>query len=173
MKVHAWLAGLTLTANLAMQAPAAVLPLAPPEARQFDFWIGEWEVFLPDGKKAGENRIEKVANDWGLLENWNGGGGYSGKSLNTWISERKRWQQFWVGSGDALELSGGLNAAGEMVLEGRSIGAGAKETRERITWTPNADGTVRQHWQQSSDGGATWTTAFDGLYRRRENKQAR
>lgn len=33
---------------------------------------------------------------------------------------------------------------------------------ERITWTPNADGTVRQHWEQSTDGGKTWTTAFDG-----------
>ena len=32
------------------QAPAAP-PLAcqSAEHRQFDFWIGEWEVFLPDG----------------------------------------------------------------------------------------------------------------------------
>ena len=28
-----------------------------------------------------------------------------------------------------------------------------------------ADGTVRQHWETSGDGGATWATAFDGLYR--------
>jgi hypothetical protein len=29
------------------------------------------------------------------------------------------------------------------------------------------DGRVRQHWETSKDGGATWTTAFDGYYRRR------
>ena len=34
------------------------------------------------------------------------------------------------------------------------------------TWTPNPDGTVRQHWEISSDAGKSWTTAFDGLYRR-------
>ena len=37
---------------------------------------------------------------------------------------------------------------------------------ERITWTPNTDGSVRQHWQQSSDNGATWETTFNGIYRR-------
>jgi hypothetical protein len=36
----------------------------------------------------------------------------------------------------------------------------------RITWTPNPDGTVRQRWDQSTDSGATWTTVFDGLYAR-------
>jgi hypothetical protein len=37
---------------------------------------------------------------------------------------------------------------------------------DRVTWTPNADGSVRQLWEKSADGGATWTTAFDGLYTR-------
>ena len=37
--------------------------------------------------------------------------------------------------------------------------------RERITWTPNADGSVRQHWETSTDDGKTWKTSFDGLYR--------
>jgi len=37
---------------------------------------------------------------------------------------------------------------------------------DRITFTPRADGTVRQFWQASRDGGTTWTTSFDGIYRR-------
>src|SRR3954469_17591449 len=28
-------------------------PAPPSEARQFDFWLGEWEVVTPDGKPAG------------------------------------------------------------------------------------------------------------------------
>ena len=40
-------------------------------------------------------------------------------------------------------------------------------TVERIAWTPDADGSVRQHWQQSTDDGASWATVFDGIYRRR------
>jgi len=137
----------------------------PPETKQFDFWLGEWDVTSPDGKPAGKSRIEKVGADWGVLENWTGAGGGSGKSLNTWFPEKKRWQQFWVGNGGALELSGGLNAQGEMVLESANRAEGG--TFDRITWTPNADGSVRQLWQQSADGGKTWTTAFDGIYRKK------
>jgi hypothetical protein len=67
-----------------------------------------------------------------------------------------------------LELAGGL-IDGRMVLasEPRKLRDGRSVTN-RITWTPNADGTVRQHWEQSFDAGQTWTTAFDGLYRRKK-----
>ena len=36
----------------------------------------------------------------------------------------------------------------------------------RISWTPNEDGTVRQHWETRT-GDADWTTLFDGLYTRK------
>lgn len=150
---------------IALCRATAQVPSPPSEARQFDFWLGEWEVMAPDGKKVGDSRIEKVAGGWGLLENWAGTGGYEGKSLNTWLPQKKQWQQFWVGAGDALELIGGLNGRGEMVLAGRAAKPGGKETVERITWTPNPDGTVRQHWESSVDNGVSWTTSFDGLYR--------
>lgn len=165
MKLSVWLASLMLVTPLLAQTPP---PTLPPEARQFDFWVGDWEVFSPDGRKAGENRIEKMAGGWGLIENWAGVGGYTGKSLNTWMPHKKQWQQFWIGVGGALELSGGLNAQGEMVLSGRAPGSEGKETINRITWTPRSDGTVRQHWESSPDGGTSWSTAFDGLYRRKK-----
>jgi hypothetical protein len=37
---------------------------------------------------------------------------------------------------------------------------------QRVTWTPSSDGTVRQLWESSEDGGTTWTTVFDGRYSR-------
>ncbi len=153
---------------MALNAPAQTPPPSlPPEARQFDFWLGEWEVTNPAGKPAGTSRIESVAASAGLLENWTGAGGYTGRSLNAWNATKKQWQRYWVGSGGrVLELSGGL-MNGSMVLMGEHPVNGTRRI-ERITWTPNADGTVRQHWEQSADGGETWTTAFDGLYRRRK-----
>jgi hypothetical protein len=162
-------AGLVLTASiLCAQAPAP-----PPVNRDFDFWIGEWDVTTPDGRPAGSNRIEPVAGGRGLLEHWEGAAqpdgrpGVPGKSLNAYDPATQKWRQFWVGGGGAvLELAGGL-ADGNMVLVGeRPLRDGRRQTN-RITWTPKADGTVRQHWEQSLDGGSTWTTAFDGLYRRR------
>ena len=47
-------------------------PPLPPEARQFDFWAGDWDVTSPDGQPAGTNRIEAIAGGAGLLENWTG-----------------------------------------------------------------------------------------------------
>ncbi len=139
----------------------------PPESRQFDFWLGNWDVTTPDGKPAGTSTIESVAGRAGLLENWRDVDGSSGKSLNVYNPAKKQWQQLWVGSnGGVLELTGGL-AGGRMVLKDEHDVHGRHVT-ERITWTPNADGTVRQLWEQSTDSGRTWVTVFDGLYRRRK-----
>jgi hypothetical protein len=160
-----------MTASLSAQTaspPATAQPTPlPPESRQFDFWLGEWDVTTPDGKPAGTSRIESIAGGAGLLENWQDIDGSSGKSLNVYNPAKKQWQQFWVGTGGGvLELAGGM-VAGNMVLGGEHL-AGGKPLLEKITWRPNVDGSVRQHWEQSTDGGKTWTTAFDGLYRRKK-----
>lgn len=160
--LHSVLIALLLSVNLSAQTP----PPLPPEARQFDFWIGEWEVTNPAGGLTGVNKIELVAGGAGLLEQWSGASGYSGRSLNAWNAAKKQWQQYWIGSdGGVLELSGGL-VDGRMVLSGEHEARGTRRV-EKITWTPNPDGTVRQHWERSVDAGKTWTTAFDGLYRRK------
>jgi hypothetical protein len=159
--------GLPASAQTTPPAAPPPPPVLPPESHQFDFWLGEWDVFNPKGKKVGESRIEAVADGWGILENWTGlppVPGNSGKSLNTYDASRKEWRQFWVGGG-LLEISGRL-VDGRMVLSGESDIGGPKSLN-RITWTPNPDGSVRQFWEQSSDDGKTWKPAFDGLYRHR------
>jgi len=156
---------ISMTASLiAQQSPSRPLP---PESRQFDFWIGEWEVTAPDGKPAGSSRIELIAGGAGLLENWSDADGSSGKSLNAYNAGTKQWQQYWIGSdGGVLELAGALTAD-SMVLTGEHEVRG-RRLIDRITWTPKADGSVRQHWEQSTDGGKTWVTAFDGRYRKKK-----
>ena len=57
-----------------------------------------------------------------------------------------------------------------MVLRGVTHNAQGAAVQNRITWTPNADGSVRQHWEASTDG-ETWTTAFDGRYVRKDVAQ--
>ena len=151
---------------LAQNAPApAPKPCAAPEYRQFDFWIGQWDVFNPAGKLVGHSRIEPFAGGCALLENWsslNPGG--DGKSINIYDATDKRWHQSWAdASGSRLLIEGGL-ANGSMVM---SAGTG---TVQRITWTPLAGGAVRQHWEISQDGGRTWTTSFDGKYVKHESQ---
>lgn len=146
----------------AEEKPAGPLP----EVRQFDFWVGDWEVTTPDGELSGHNCIEKLLGDRVLQENWTGTSGHVGRSFNLYDASIGKWRQFWVdASGLALVLTGGI-VDGAMVLEGARLSDG-KSVLDRITWTPNADGTVRQLWETSDDGGAKWTVIFDGLYRRK------
>ena len=140
-----------------------------PEHSEFDFWIGEWEVRGPKGKLAGHNRISKICGGCALLEEWQGTGGFSGKSLNTWSKERGVWHQTWVDSaGTLLLIEGGLHD-GVMVMEGTSVDPAHPDdlVHNRISWSVLSDGgdELRQHWETSPDG-VHWETAFDGYYRR-------
>jgi hypothetical protein len=152
-----------LTAILVAPAPA---PCEGPH-REFDFWLGEWEVRqnTPEGALAGHNRIERVAGGCGLVESWTGAKGTIGTSLNLYDAGAKRWQQTWVdSSGTLLRLEGGREGDA-MVMTGELPGPDGKPLRQRISWQALEDGSVRQHWQASPDG-KQWTTAFDGIYRR-------
>lgn len=134
--------------------------------RQFDFWLGEWNVRTPDGNLVGVNSITGESGGCVLHERYSTGRGYSGESLNIYDAARKVWHQTWVDtSGTLLLLEGGLRR-GSMVLEGQTVGANGQVTRHRITWTPGADGSVRQYWE-STDGDGQWRTAFDGFYTRK------
>jgi hypothetical protein len=135
------------------------------EHRQFDFWVGEWDVTAPNGQLAGRNSITRELSGCVLHEHWTGTGGLRGESFNTWDRTRKRWHQTWVSStGNLLVLEGGL-VNGAMQMSGESMSPKGP-VHNRITWTPSSDGTVRQFWETSVDGGKTWQVAFDGQYRR-------
>ena len=156
---------LVLVTPLAAQAPPSC---DAPEHRQFDFWIGNWSVTTPQGDLAGTNRIDRTLKGCVLVENWIGSKGGAGNSFNLWTAADGKWHQVWVDdSGNMLTLSGGLQGT-SMVLTGThpTPGRPAVTTTERITWTPLDGGKVRQLWESSTDGGATWTSQFDGIYSR-------
>jgi hypothetical protein len=137
-----------------------------PAHHQFDFWLGEWQVRTPDGKLAGVNRIEREYGGCVLHERYSTDKGFSGESLNAYDAGRRLWHQTWVDNQGTLLLLEGDWVGGSMVLQGETVEEGGVRTRHRITWTPNADGTVRQHWETSDDKGQ-WGTFFDGLYSRK------
>ena len=94
-------------------------------------------------------------------------GGGTGTSVNFFDPGRERWRQLWVSSnGVVIEIEGGLRN-GSMVLEGTLTDAAGRSQPFRGTWTPAADGSVRQHFEISEDDGESWTTWFDGRYVRR------
>lgn len=143
------------SATRAQQPQPRPSPCAAAEFHQFDFWIGAWDVTSPDGKPAGRNHVVSFANGCGIAEEWTGAAGGNGRSLNNYDPADKKWHQYWVGAGGRILQLAGSFANGVMTLENAS---------SRIRWTHNADGTVRQVWDVSRDGGKTWQTTFDGKY---------
>lgn len=173
-KVAILIAGLLLTAGpaAAQTPPPAPAPSPPacatPEYRQFDFWVGRWDVY-PTGadKLVAHSLIERLYGGCAIRENWMPLTGGGGGSLSNYVASEKGWRQTWLdSSGARVEFTGGL--VGEaMVITGSWPGAvtPGQDALVRMTYTRGPDGSVRQFGEASTDGGKTWATNFDFTYR--------
>lgn len=139
------------------------------EYRQFDFWVGSWDVYPTGGDQlVAHSLIESVYNGCGVRENWmplkveNSGG-----SLNSYVSEQRLWRQTWIdSSGARVDFQGGWNGTA-MILEGywRDFLAPGRGATVRMTYSRRADGSVRQLGEASEDRGKSWQPSFDFTYR--------
>lgn len=136
--------------------------------RQFDFWLGDWET-LANGKIAGINRIVTLQDGCVIQENWTSSGGkYTGTSYNFYDSQEERWHQVWIDNqGQILKLTGGIEGKSMVLMSTPVNNQAGEKVIHRITWTPNTNGTVRQHWESQKVASGDWQTLFDGLYRKK------
>ena len=144
-----------------------------PLYRQFDFWIGEWDVYALNGKKAGDSKIELILDSCIILENWtSANGGYAGKSFNTYNAGTKQWQQTWVDNmGGTTEYLAGSLDNNKMVFLTKPFPF-SKDTIaiRKLTFYNLSSDKVRQHGEITKNNGSTWKTEYDLEYRRRKAK---
>ncbi|WP_299323991.1 tetratricopeptide repeat protein [Parasphingopyxis sp.] len=153
-------------------AVETMTPCTDPVYRAFDFWLGEWDV-TAGGASAptATSRISARHGGCVVLEEYDAGG-YTGMSINFYDSISGRWHQSWMANnGVPVYIEGNLDENGAMVLTDADLPIrAATGTINRVTWSVEDSGAVRQFWETSSDGGATWSVAFDGLYTRRDTE---
>ena len=137
-------------------------------AHQFDFWIGSWTVYKNGTDTiVGHNEIKPVAGGCSLLESYRSTkSNYVGNSLNKFNFVSGKWQQFWVDNAGLTLFIEGVYNDNRLIMSNTAPSASGKPVMNRITWFKNPNGTVRQLWEQSSDGGKTWSVAFDGMYKK-------
>lgn len=140
---------------------------ASPNFRQFDFWIGDWDVKTPQGQSAGASSVQLILGQCIIFENWTGGSGTSGKSFNIYDINDKKWHQSWVDDKGTFTHYIGSLLDGKMVVVADTIVAG-KKTLAKMTFSKLPNGDVRQFGENSTDGGTTWATAFDLIYSRKK-----
>lgn len=153
-----------------VEQPQTSNPCAAAPYTDFDFWEGEWEVYGQadkSGKLLGTNSISKEQGGCLLTERWTGVSGSTGTSMNFYDGVKKQWVQHWVSPGGvSISYFGGLEK-GSMALKGKIFYATQQNNPIRDfkgTWTPLPNGSVRQFFEESTDGGKTWNPWFEGFY---------
>ena len=138
------------------------------EYGQFDFWVGDWNVFNTEGKKVGENLVQKLEDNCILNENWQSTNGGSGKSYNYFDPEEETWNQLWISNaGNILKLKGKAEP-NKMILKSKLQGDENGRFYNQITWTKNPDGSVTQKWEIYNSKGELTKKAFLGIYRKKK-----
>jgi hypothetical protein len=167
---------LVFIATIGLQAMAQKTPCTTdPVYRQLDFWIGEWDVYAKNGKKAGDSKIELILDSCIILENWKSanvsqGVYYAGKSFNTYNSTATQWQQTWVDNvGGTTEFLEGHFENDKMIFLTKPFQVNKDTTAIRkLTFYNLGVDKVRQFGEISKDNGATWNTEYDLEYRRKK-----
>lgn len=138
--------------------------------REFDFWIGDWDVFSPNGQQAGESHVELILDSCIIFENWKSANGrYAGKSFNKYNSTKKQWTQNWVDDkGGGNDFYGSFTDE-KMILQTEPFLL-KKDTMaiRRMTFFHLSIDKVRQLGEISRDNGNTWAVQYDLEYRRRK-----
>jgi hypothetical protein len=150
-------ANITQGGSYAVHRPSPASSCDAPEHRQFDFWLGEWDV---DGVHSSITRDPVGCTIYEVYRSLQ-----VGRSISFYDAVSKQWHQTYLfgQSNPPLRMSGGMEG-NRMVMYVRDAGG---ELRQRWTWFVNADGTVTQRNEGTQNNGLTWTVGFNGTYRRR------
>jgi tetratricopeptide (TPR) repeat protein len=144
--------------------------LTNPHAREFDFWAGEWDVYITGTKNyAGHSLVQIISNGCALLENWDSPNS-TGKSINFIDPNTNKWKQSWVGSyaNGVQEFVNGEYKDSSMRFDFETKDPIGRKLIGRFIFYNEGPNQVRQFNETSVDGGKTWVTSYDFTYIRKK-----
>lgn len=141
------------------------------EARQLDFWVGEWKLTWDEGRlfEAGEgtNVVRPVLGGCVIMETFRyPEGAYYGSSVSTFNPNTGQWHQTWVDNyGGYLDFTGGPQDDGSTILS-RQFEHEGQTIAQRMVFHNVAEDSLDWNWERSTDGGETWETLWAIHYER-------
>ena len=150
--------------------PAPSASCLAPQYRQFDFWLGEWDLVGGDGKKTAENSVVSILGGCAIQENGSSSEGLHRMGVSAYDPATRHWHQTMLDDGGAMLHLEGEFADGKMVLVGLrpSVKEKGVTLTHRIAWSALPERRVRKLWEYSSNSGRTWRLVFDGTYVQRK-----
>jgi hypothetical protein len=142
-----------------------------PEHRQFDFWIGQWDVYKTGTQeRVARIEIEKLYGGCVLRESWKPFSLRSGGSFSSYDPDDGAWHMYWTDAQNARVAFRGGMSDGAMKLTGEwrnYEGPGQHRMTRHVYYRGDGD-TVRHRGEVSADGGISWAVEFDFTYRPQE-----
>jgi hypothetical protein len=133
-------------------------------ARQFDFWLGDWDCSWSDGdgnEGTATNTVYLDLDGQDVVESFDArpSSDYQGMSFSMYDPTLGRWRQTWVDStGRYLDFVGGYeNGLMDLRHHGEHDGTAAEF---RALWHAIEQDRLEWAWQVSVDAGESWTTLW-------------
>ena len=135
--------------------------------RQFDFWVGDWELTWNDTSK-GSNTITLEMNNLVVYEHFKDPvNNYFGWSWSVYDTLSKKWKQTWVDNqGEYLDFTGQMQD-NKMILERSFISSKGTSIRQRMIFYNITKDKFDWNWENSIDGGANWKLSWKIHYKRK------
>jgi hypothetical protein len=134
----------------------------PHPKRQFDFWLGEWDLAWGDGD-SGTNSVYLDFGGAVVVENFDGRPSteFQGMSLSVYDEQAREWRQTWVDSEAAF-----LTFAGEFVDGEMDLRREAPDGLYRMVWFDIERDSFAWRYERSTDGGESWESLWEIGYSR-------
>lgn len=152
------------------------MPCASLEARQLDFWLGEWDLTWPAGAKGvverGHNSVRRTFDGCVVEEHFTGdpkmqGGKLVGMSVSVWVPAARVWKQTWVDNqGGYLDFTGGQADGGAFILQREGRAPDGSALRQRMVFKNITRDSFDWMWERSTDGGKSWQLVWPIHYAR-------
>lgn len=146
-------------------------PCSLPESKQFDFWLGEWNLSWKDadGKDlSGTNKINKILDGCVIQENFETADGtFKGTSVSLYNQRLNKWQQTWVDNAGAY-----LDFTGEFSNDRMELSRDAKDKngnpiKLRMIFYNITNNEFDWNWEKSDDNGSNWKVLWKIHYKRK------